>query len=72
MLTKMLHVTAGATAGDFVFTSDPAASPIGVQSFQAESLTFTASAGVTTLTFTGTNAGCAGPIIDDVAVVPAM
>jgi hypothetical protein len=72
VLTKTLHVTAGATAGDFVFNSNQAASPLGNQSFSKETLTFTATSSVTTLTFTGTNAGCAGPIIDDVAVVPTM
>ncbi len=70
-LVKSLLVTAGSATSSVTFTPDQAASPLGVQTFTPQTLSFTASSGSTTLTFTGVNAGCAGPIIDDVTVVPA-
>ena len=70
VLTKTLQVTAGTAAEGYAFTPDQAASPLGVQSFSRETLTFTAASNVATITFTATSAGCAGPIVDDVSVVP--
>ncbi len=68
---KMLTVTAASASANYSFTPDPHASPPGNQQFARETLAFTGAGGSsTTLTFTGTNSGCAGPIIDDVIVVP--
>jgi len=69
---KMLTVTAGSASANYGFTPDPYASPPGNQQFLQETMAFTGAGGSsTTLTFTGTSSGCAGPVIDDVIVVPA-
>jgi hypothetical protein len=68
---KTMTVTAGAASVDVQFAPDLAASPPGAQQFVPESLDFSGAAGsTTTLKFTATNTGCAGPIIDDVVVLP--
>ncbi len=66
---KMVTVTAGSTSQNFTFDPDPTASPAGNQSFSQHTLTFTGAAGsVSRVSFASTSPGCAGPIIDDVAV----
>ena len=52
-------------------TPNASASPAGNQAFEEKTLTFTGAAGDhTTITFTATSTGCAGPVIDDVVVTP--
>jgi hypothetical protein len=69
---KTLTVTAGSTTNSYSFTPNPAISPQGNQPFEAEATSFTATSASTTLTFTPSNTGCTGPVIDDVSVVPSL
>ena len=67
---KSLVATAGATSQAFTFVPNQSASPLGNQSFDQHTMLFVATNSVTRLTFTSTTFGCAGPVIDDVSVVP--
>ena len=67
---KTLTVSAGSTAQDYTYTPNASASPAGNQPFDQHTLTFAATGTTTRLTFTSTSAGCAGPVIDNVSVVP--
>lgn len=69
---KGLTVTAGSTSNTYSFAPDPTASPLGNQRFVNEATSFTATDVSTTLTFTPSNTGCTGPVIDDVSVVPSL
>jgi hypothetical protein len=64
---KTLTVTAGAIAHDFAFDPEPGAEPSD-PTFVTEEFDFVASGATTTLALQSTTPGCAGPIVDAVAV----
>jgi hypothetical protein len=66
---EQLQVSAGSTSQSFTFQPDDAANPPGNQRFEAHQLAFTASGSRTLLKLQGVNAGCTGPIVDDVVAV---
>lgn len=67
---QRLRISAGSASQDFSFRPDDAANPPGNQRFELETLDFVA-AGNDLLKLAGLNAGCAGPIVDDVVVATA-
>ena len=64
---QVVDVRANGTAQRFSFTPSAGQTPPGNQRFELHEMDFAAS-GQTLLQFKGVNAGCAGPIIDDVSV----
>ena len=68
---KTLTVNAGTSSQSFSFTPNSSAQPSGNQQFVQETMTFDGASGTSsTLDFLSTTFGCAGPIIDDITVVP--
>jgi hypothetical protein len=69
---KTLTVSAASASQDYTFTPVPQSGPPWHQSFVEEVLGFSATSSSTTVTFTSTTYGCAGPILDDVSVTTAQ
>jgi hypothetical protein len=67
---EQLRISAGSASQDFSFQPDDAANPPGNQRFELRTVDFVA-AGNDLLKLAGLNAGCTGPIVDDVVVAQA-
>lgn len=69
---QVVRVSAGGEEQTFSFTPSATASPPGAQAFDAHAFDFDAESGPSTrIVFQARSTGCAGPVIDDVVVVPA-